>query len=165
MKSESESVSHCQAPLPWNSSGKNTGVGSCFLLQGFSWPNNQTSVSCVVGSFFAIWATRETPDEEWAVVNMAGLEVRSKCSKLGETYKVLFVRILLSVCLQRQGCSFPWYREAFSHRRVLWPVSSKKGTWGGGQNLLAASQTPSTLNSIWESAIYGGNMPWAPSDV
>ena len=31
---------------PWNSPGKNTGVGCRFLLQGSSWPRNQTWVFC-----------------------------------------------------------------------------------------------------------------------
>ena len=49
---------------PWNSPGKNTGVGSHSLFQGiFSKgslpPGNQTWVSCPGGRFFTIWATRE----------------------------------------------------------------------------------------------------------
>ena len=40
---------------PWKSSGKNTGVGCHFLLQGSSWPRDQTHISCfscIVGRFF-----------------------------------------------------------------------------------------------------------------
>ena len=37
----------------------NTGVGSPSLLQGSSWPRNQTGVSCIAGRFFTSWATRE----------------------------------------------------------------------------------------------------------
>ena len=44
---------------PWYSSGKNTGVGSHTLLQGSSWPRDQTQVSHIAGRFFTIWATRE----------------------------------------------------------------------------------------------------------
>ena len=40
---------------PWNSSDKNTGVGCHSLLQGMF----LTQVSCIVGKFFTIWATRE----------------------------------------------------------------------------------------------------------
>ena len=36
-----------------------TGVGSHSLLQGFSWPRYWTRVSCFVGIFFTIWATKE----------------------------------------------------------------------------------------------------------
>ena len=44
---------------PWDSPGKNTGVGCHFLLQGSSQPRDRTQVSCIVGRFFAIWATGE----------------------------------------------------------------------------------------------------------
>ena len=47
-----------QAPLPflcpWNSPGKNTGVGSHSLLQGSSWPRDQTQVSHIAGGFFTM---------------------------------------------------------------------------------------------------------------
>ena len=47
---------------PWNSPGKNTGVGSHSLLQGSSQSRDWTWVSCVADGFFTIWATREAPD-------------------------------------------------------------------------------------------------------
>ena len=43
----------------WNFPGKNIGVGCRSLLQGSSWPRDRTRVSCMVGRFFTIWATRE----------------------------------------------------------------------------------------------------------
>ena len=42
----------------WNSSGKNTRVDS------HSWPRDWTQISCIVGRFFTIWATRM-----WKVIN------------------------------------------------------------------------------------------------
>ena len=44
---------------PWDSPGKNTGVGCHFLLQGnlSSRPRNWTQVSCTAGRFFTVWAT------------------------------------------------------------------------------------------------------------
>ena len=45
--------------FPWNSPGKNTGMDCHFLLQGSFRPRNQTQISCIVGRFFTIWATRE----------------------------------------------------------------------------------------------------------
>ena len=44
---------------PWNSPGKNTGVGSHFLLQGIFLLRDWTQVSCIAGRFFTIWATSE----------------------------------------------------------------------------------------------------------
>ena len=38
---------------------------------------------------------------------------------------------LVSLCLQRQECSFPRFREGTSHLRVLWPISGKES--GGGE--------------------------------
>ena len=45
---------------PWDSPGKNIGVGGHYLLQGiFPTQKNLTCVSCIPGRFFIIWATRE----------------------------------------------------------------------------------------------------------
>ena len=46
---------------PWNSPGKKlTVVGTHSLLQGgSSRPRDQTWVSCIAGSFFIIWATKQ----------------------------------------------------------------------------------------------------------
>ena len=44
---------------PWDSPGKNTAVGSHFLLQGIFPTRDPTWVSCIAGRFFTIWATRE----------------------------------------------------------------------------------------------------------
>ena len=48
----------CQAPLPWHSPGKNTGVGCHFLLLGSSQTRDQTQVSRIGGRHFNLWATR-----------------------------------------------------------------------------------------------------------
>ena len=44
---------------PWESPGKNTGVGYHFLLRGSSRPRDWTWVSCIGGRRFNLWATRE----------------------------------------------------------------------------------------------------------
>ena len=44
-------------------------------FRGSSWPRDQTQVSCVVGTFFAIWATRETHYLRMFYVFMAYLTV------------------------------------------------------------------------------------------
>ena len=45
---------------PWDSLGKNTGVGCHFLFhRGSSRPRDGTQVSCIAGGFFIAWATRE----------------------------------------------------------------------------------------------------------
>ena len=48
----------CRLLCPWDSPGKNTGVG-WHSLQGSSQPRDQTRVSCITGRFFTIWAIRE----------------------------------------------------------------------------------------------------------
>ena len=45
--------------VPWDSPGKNTGVGCHFLLQGIFPPRDRTHVSDTAGRFFTIWATGE----------------------------------------------------------------------------------------------------------
>ena len=44
---------------PWNSLGKNTGVGSHSLLQGIFPTQWSNLVSRIAGRFFTIWATKE----------------------------------------------------------------------------------------------------------
>ena len=45
---------------PWNSPGKNTGVGSHSFLQGiFPTPRDRTCISCTADRLFTIWTTRE----------------------------------------------------------------------------------------------------------
>ena len=44
---------------PWDSPGKNTGVGCHFLLQGIFLTQGSNPGLCIVGRRFAIWATRE----------------------------------------------------------------------------------------------------------
>ena len=50
--------------------GKNTGMGCHFLLQGISWSEDQTWVSCIAGRFFIIWDIRE--------VEAAKVEIKKK---------------------------------------------------------------------------------------
>ena len=50
---------------PWNSPGHNTGEGSPSLLQGIFPTQDWTQVSCIAGSFFTSWATREA-QEYWS---------------------------------------------------------------------------------------------------
>ena len=45
---------------PWNSSGKNTGVGSHSLLQGIELGSSW--VSCIASKFFTFWTTKEALD-------------------------------------------------------------------------------------------------------
>ena len=49
---------------PWNSPGKNTGVGCHALLWGSSGPRDWTCISYIAGKFFTIWATREAQSED-----------------------------------------------------------------------------------------------------
>ena len=48
----------CQATCPWNSPGKNSGVGCCSLLQGIFPTQGSNSGLCITGGFFTVWATR-----------------------------------------------------------------------------------------------------------
>ena len=46
---------------PWDSPGKNTGIGCHFLFQGNFLTQDQTWVSCIAGRFFTDEVTREAP--------------------------------------------------------------------------------------------------------
>ena len=47
---------------PWNSSGQNTGVGSCSFSTGFFQPRDQTQFSCITSWFLTSWATRKAQE-------------------------------------------------------------------------------------------------------
>ena len=60
---------------PWDSPGKNTGVGCYFLLQGrSSWPRGQTWVSCIGRWILYHWATWEVQRDCWIRSNRDQLE-------------------------------------------------------------------------------------------
>ena len=69
----SNSVTHGLWPTrlfcPWNSLGKNTGVGCHSLSRESSWPRNQTQVSCIADGFFTVWATREALQNQGSSLN------------------------------------------------------------------------------------------------
>ena len=68
---------------PWDSPGKNTGVGSIPSSRGSSQPRDQTQASCIAGGFFTSWATREAlnslREENYMIVT---LHARKACNKL-----------------------------------------------------------------------------------
>ena len=68
---------------PWDSSGHNTGVECHFLLQGSSWPRDQTWVSCIAGRFFSNWATREI-FESWTMKKAECLRIDASNCSAGE---------------------------------------------------------------------------------
>ena len=49
----------------WDSPSKNTGVGRHSLLQGISRPRDRTQISCNVGRFITVWATRKAHFYRW----------------------------------------------------------------------------------------------------
>ena len=57
---------------PWDSPGKNTGVGSHSFSRGSSRPRDQTQDSCIPGSFFTIWAMQSC-SILWGLPNNPGL--------------------------------------------------------------------------------------------
>ena len=44
---------------PWDSPGKDTGVGCIPFSRGSSWPRDRIWVSHIAGRFFTIWATKK----------------------------------------------------------------------------------------------------------
>ena len=50
--------------------------------RGFSWPGNQTGVSCIVGGFFTTWPTREGPLKYLRKCNYCALCYAQSCPTL-----------------------------------------------------------------------------------
>ena len=49
----------CRLLCPWDSPGKNTGVGCISFSRGSSWLRDWTRVSHTAGRFFTVWVTRQ----------------------------------------------------------------------------------------------------------
>ena len=60
----------CRLLCPWDSPGKNTGVGCHALLQGSSRTSNQTCISWIAGRFFIHWATWEALSNYWWIIKV-----------------------------------------------------------------------------------------------
>ena len=56
-----DTMDYARLHRPWDSPGKNTGVGCQALFRGSSQPRDKIHVSCPAGGFFTIWTTREAP--------------------------------------------------------------------------------------------------------
>ena len=50
---------------PWNTPGKNTGVGCHSFSRGSSWSRDWTLVSCIAGRFFTVWEIRKAQGWTW----------------------------------------------------------------------------------------------------
>ena len=76
---------------PWNSPGKNTGVGYHAFSRGSSRPRDQTWVSRIASRRFTIWATREAQNQ-MQCHNPSTLCSRKpllpRCTRVDETYLV-----------------------------------------------------------------------------
>ena len=106
---------------PWNSPGKNSGVGSHSLLQGSSWPRDRTWVSHIAGRFLTVYATREAPtlsmlqrrSQFWFHVGSYFFDLPFVAFVTTVIHKVLALRTL-HLCLTIKGlCS--------AHREIIWP--------------------------------------------
>ena len=63
---------------PWDFPGKNTGVGCHFLLQGTSWPRDQTWVFHITGRCFTLWATREAQSASYEMTGWMNHKLESR---------------------------------------------------------------------------------------
>ena len=125
---------------PWDSPGKNSGVGCHALLQGIFQPRDRTQVSCIAGRFFTIWATRE--DLKYVYYNLnCGLRMLLQRSKCHIDYKIQKYFALWKYTVQNAshrlaGCYFIvscvlpsstwnlllwfWNSYSASHTKSLW---------------------------------------------
>ena len=73
---------------PWNSPGKNTGVGSHPLFQGIFLTQGLNLVFCIVGRFFTIWTNRETQESSLLRQN----SIKGAREDVWKTTLVFFIR-------------------------------------------------------------------------
>ena len=77
-----------QIPLSMDFLGKNTRVGCHFLLQGTSWPKNQTRVSCLAERFF-ITEPPGMPTPPPPAVSSALIKLPLKHWSRGQTWRII----------------------------------------------------------------------------
>ena len=85
---------------PWTSPCKNTGVGCHALLQGSSWPRDQTLVSCIAGGF---WATRAGQQR----LNPRSLQAHVENRTVDQELKKTELGVKLSIQLPKRTPSSP----------------------------------------------------------
>ena len=82
--------------------------------RGSSPPKNQTQVSCIVGSFFTIWAPGKSINYQY-LVNDTGLsmdvETSGACSKLASLSHSIYVLLCPLVVSSNQDCLLFWKQE------------------------------------------------------
>ena len=84
---------------PWGSPDKNTGVGCHFLLQGSSWPRDQTCISCIAGDPPGkpqhILPSRKRPhgSEEWILWGLRKSRMAGHSSPSSNSWPGIFSQI------------------------------------------------------------------------
>ena len=103
-------------------------------FRGFSWPRNQTQVSCIAGTFFTVWVTREALVYNTSHTNNT-LEANKR--KLRHFYfyhtlkrtavaatSPLLLRLLLLGSLGQPGLEMKILRYCTSHSAAQWRTQS-----------------------------------------
>ena len=109
---------------PWNSAGKNTGVGCHSLLQGIFLIQEWNPVSCLAGTFFAIWATRWYPHILLWYDKNALLEKYS-LTWISQKYQIA---IKVSKCFRKaSNCSSVWAILSWCKQCTRWQAVEGPG--------------------------------------
>ena len=130
---------------PWNFPGKNTGVGCHFLLQGSSWPRDQTWVSCIGRLVLYHGAPREA--QRSSKVKQTQILIQAIHYQLSlNTNKKLKKK--KRICLSNK---FPGAADTRSGDHALpgSKVGPKLLLWLGGGYLKAHHSVLSTFEYIW----------------
>ena len=102
---------------PWDSPGKNTGVGCLSSSKGSSPPKDQTGisyVSCIAGRFFTGWAIREGLyvklhlKQPWGPSIFLKIRVRDSTLVSLTTYYPSVLPVMLPTCWESQSSLLGW---------------------------------------------------------
>ena len=131
---------------PWNSPGKNTGVGSCSLLLAIFPTQGSKQISCTAGGFLISWAIREAvrcelylkklwfkrkAAREKRKINYKGTTILTASFSAAVTGAIgqwTIFKVLKKKVLSIRGCRIPYLWKSL---RKLKPSSDRQWNWEG----------------------------------
>ena len=142
---------------PWDSPGKNTGVGCYFLLQGSSWPKNRMQVSCTAGRWFTDWAMREL-SYTWAILFLGIYTKDWKVQLWRDDYTPMFTEVFtISKSWKQLKCPLisEWINKMYTHVIEYYSLIKRKEIlthvtiWMNLEDMMLRGVTQSQNDRAW----------------
>ena len=111
---------------PWNSPGKNIGVGCHSLLQRIFPTQGLNWVSCTEGRFFTVWTTR---DRHWVYMSSLRRPGSSPGEAQGQPFFVCFVFLIILLLIYSAVLGLHFCTRAFSSCSLFSRCGAQASHW------------------------------------